>query len=246
MEMYKVVHFGASIGIGVSKAISLGIAAVGKCNSPQNPYVVPNEIIAAEIGHYLRLPIPPWCVVTGPAGNPHFASLDFNLTGNSLPPIIPPAFYTEFREHTGAVVAFDVYIANSDRHAGNLSADYAGKQFNVFDHSHVLLSGTNPQGKDRLLAVDPSLVVDASLGGSKHCLLNYVDDDGLFAIALERIESIPDWFIEDVVTSAASYGLDVGEADALVAFLKKRRRDVRSLLSGNKPAFSGIKKWVLL
>jgi|SRR5665213_1914257 len=247
MEMYRVVHYGPAVGVGVSRSVYLGISAIGKMNTPDNPYIVPNEIIAAEIGRYLRLPIPPFCAISGGANSDtHFASLDFNLTGASLPPIIPPRFYNEFREHVGALLAFDIYIANSDRHNGNLSADYAGKQFNVFDHSHVLLSGTAPQGKERLLRAEASLVVDGSLGGNKHCLLDQIDDDALFIMGLDRIESIPDWVLEDIVSSSSSHGLTQDLSEALIGFLKKRRTEVRGLISGNKTAFTQLKAWSVL
>jgi hypothetical protein len=72
----------------------------------------------------------------------HFASLNFNLTGGSLPPVIPTKFYTEFEADTGALIVFDAYVANSDRHAGNLSADYSSHCFNVFDR--IFLRGLTP------------------------------------------------------------------------------------------------------
>ena len=81
MDIYRVTHFGPSIGIGVSGAVHLGIAAVGKPNGPVNRHVIPNELIAAEIGRYLRLPVPPFCIIAGPNGESHFASLNFNLVG---------------------------------------------------------------------------------------------------------------------------------------------------------------------
>src|SRR5579862_4927497 len=237
MDIYRVLHFGAAIGIGVSGAVHVGIAAVGKCNVPANPYVVPNELIAAEIGRYLRLPIPPFCVIVGPTGENHFASLDFNLTGGSLPPVIPATFYNEFEGDVGSLLAFDAYIANSDRHNGNLSADYSSHRFNVFDHSHCLFSGTDPQGLARLSAADGSLVIDGSLGGTRHCLLGEIRDDRLFERVLERIESIPDWLISDIVSEAAIYGLTGAEAMASVDFLKQRRRALRGLIGTHRAVF---------
>lgn len=246
MDTYRVMHFGASIGIGVSGAIHLGIAAVGKPNSPANPYVLSNEVVAATIGQYLRLPIPPFCVITGPTGENHFASLSFNLVGGALPPIIPAQFYTEFEALVGALIAFDVYIANCDRHNGNLSADYGAHRFNVFDHSHCLLSGSPPLGSQRLARAETSLVVDGSIGGGRHCLINELRSDRLFETALSRIESIPDWFIEEVVNDTVGYGITPAEANDLIGFLKNRRQQVRPIIAANKGVFAGVTNWVLL
>lgn len=246
MDLYRITHFGPSVGLGVSGAVHLGIAAVGKPNGAGNPYVLSNEIVAAEIGRYLRLPIPPSCVVSGPSGDSHYASLNFNLTGAALPPVIPTNFYNEFEEHVGLLLLFDAYIGNSDRHTGNLSADYGAHRFNVFDHSHCLLSGTHPQGKDRLTSCQTELVIDGGLGGNRHCLIDQIRDDRLFRDGLDRIESLPEWFLGDVVGEAAEYGLTAEERSALLDFLKDRRVRMRQIVQDHKASFPAIAVWSFL
>jgi hypothetical protein len=88
--------------------------------------------------------------------------------------------------------------------------------------------------------------VDGSIGGNRHCLINELQNDGLFETHLLRIESIPDWFIEEVVNDTVGYGLTPAEAVDLIGFLKKRRHDVRALISTNKAVFTGVTTWVLL
>ena len=246
MQIFRATHFGAAVGIGVSGAVYLGISAIGKANTPSNPYVLANEIISAEIGRYLRLPIPPCCVVSSPTGADHFASLDFNLTGNSLPPIIPPNFYAAFRDYVGLIVMFDAYIANSDRHNGNLSADYVAQRFNIFDHSHVLFSGTQPSGIQRLQLARAALVIDASLGGNRHCLLDRLEDESQLLPAISKIAAIPDWFLDDIIEEASLYGLNSAEKSEVCSFLKTRRGMIGDIVSANKAAFRGIRDWSTL
>lgn len=241
------VHWGQAVGIGVSNSSYLHLEAIGKANAAGSPYCVPNEIIAAEIGRRVRLPVPPCCVVTDGQGKAFFASLSFNLTGNTLPPIIPADFATAFGAAIADIIVFDIYICNSDRHAGNLTADYtAPARFNVFDHSHAVLGGHNPMGGGRLVAAQNALVIDGGIGGNRHCLIDRVTDDRWFDKTLRRIEGLEDYFINELVSDVAEYGLSAQEVTELTAFLLARRASVRGLISANKAAFPGIAQWSLL
>jgi hypothetical protein len=84
MDTYKVVTWGVPVGIGVSQSSYLHIEAIGKKNLPAAPYCVANEIIAAEIGRRLRVPVPPCCVVVDGSGTAHFASLSFRACNKTL------------------------------------------------------------------------------------------------------------------------------------------------------------------
>ena len=243
MQIYKALHFGASVGVGVSGAVYLGISAIGKANTTTNPYIIANELLSAEIGRYLRLPIPPCCIVSSPPNPDHFASMDFNVAGGSLPPIIPGSFCSSFKDQIGKIVIFDAYIANSDRHQGNLSADYTVPRFNIYDHSHVLFSGTTPYGVQRLQSARNSLVINGSLGGNKHCLLDLVDDEHQLVEAISKINSIPDWFLDDIIDEASQYGLSAIEKAEVNSFLKHRRTELSSLVSTAKGSFPGISNW---
>jgi hypothetical protein len=250
MEIYRVTAWGTSVNIGVTGAAFVDVSAICKTNSlPQDPYIVVNELIAAEMGRVLRLPVPPGFVVTDGNQTPHFASLDFNLTGVSLPPIVPDQFEAAFQAYIGAILVFDIFICNSDRHAGNLSADYNNPQrFNLFDHSHSLLGGHHHGaiGQARLAAAVNALVVDGRIGGNPHVLRDRIQDDRLFSEYLNRLTSIPDYYIRATVKEAAQLGLSVAEAQALEDFLLARRASVGPLISQNKAAFPRIGNWRVL
>jgi len=242
-----VVNWGKAVGIGVSSSSYLHLEAIGKASAAGNPYCVVNEIVAAEIGRRVRLPVPPCCVVTDGSGKAFFASLSFNLTGNTLPPIIPAAFAAAFGDAIADILVFDAYICNSDRHSGNLAADYtAPARFNVFDHSHAVLGGHNPMGSGRLVAMRTALVIDGRMGGNRHCLIDHITDDRWLDKMLKRIEGLDAYFIRELVSDVAEYGLGAQEVTDLTNFFLTRRGSLRGLISANKLAFPSIAQWSLL
>jgi hypothetical protein len=245
MNIYQVVSWGQSVGIGVSGTRHLHLAGYGKRAEAQQPYLLVNELIAAEMGHFLRIPVPPACIVADSDGRHYFASLSFALTGAALPPIIPDNFYGTFPSGSADLLVFDIFIANYDRHPGNLAAEYGNPaRFNVFDHSHCLLNGSAPTGGEvRLQAAQNALVIDGRGFGSRHCLIDKITDDGLFLPILQRLESIPSWFVESVVEGASGYGLTPAETTALTTFLLNRRNSVRELIRANHNAFPSIAQW---
>jgi hypothetical protein len=252
MDIYKTVAWGPAVGIGVSGTLFVHLSAVGKPNNPPNdPFTVANELVAAELGRLLRLPVPPGCVVLDASGAPHYASLDFNLTGNSLPPVIPAHFVAQLGEATAAdIVVFDIFVANSDRHAGNLAADYSvlPARYSLFDHSHCLFGGSHhgTVGAARLGALSGALAITGPPFGNRHCLLDVIANDGLLRRMLERVESIPDYFIDSVAEATSEYGVTSGDAQNLAAFLKTRRTTITQLIQSHKAAFSGISQWSFL
>ena len=249
MDTYRVVHWGAAVGVGVSNSSYVHLEAIGKANSALFPYCVANELVSAEIGRRLRLPVPPCCVAIDSGGQPRFLSLNFNLTGNALPPVIPANFAATFANDLADILIFDIFIGNPDRHTANLAADYGLQpRYTLFDHSHVLLGGSGITGIPRLKAMQNSLVVDGKPPGvgGQHCLIKEIKDDRAFRKMIERVESLEEYFLRDVVDSMADYGLRPDEVDELADFLLHRRSMVRQMIAGEKAAFPGITQWSLL
>jgi hypothetical protein len=243
MAVYRVTSWGQPIGIGATGAIYAHVSAICKKNGPQNPYYVANELVAAELGRLLRLPVPPGFMVLDSNQTPYYASLDFNLTGVALPPVIAGNFIPTFKGSLGAILTFDILIANPDRHPQNMSADYGNSpRFNLFDHSHSLLGAGAPgTGVPCLQGAQNSIVINAN-----HAIISGIDNEGLFLPALDRVESVPDFFIADVVQEAANYGLTASEANELTTFLQQRKSRVRTLISANKGLFPAIAHWSVL
>jgi hypothetical protein len=180
----------------------------------------------------------------------YYASLDFNLTGNTLPPADPHAFVAELPSEATGLLLFDILIANSDRHAGNLYLDTSGgtPKAAVFDHSHGLFGYIAGQGAARLQAMKSRLAITGQppTGGNRHCLLDVVNSDDQFSYWIDRIKALPDFLIEDVCTEAVKYGITSHEAQAAVNFLRYRRSGLRRIIVRNKQEFRGIVQWRLL
>ena len=249
--LYRVVAFGHQLGIGVSGSYQITISAIAKSNGPWAPYCVPNELICSEIGRFLRLPIPPFGIVSAPnAPEPYwFASLDFNLTGNALPSIDPAECVERLPDLSAGLLLFDTLVANSDRHRGNVSVDLSIQppRMSIFDHSHALFGFEQGKGVEHLTAVRDQLAV---AGGpfaqeNRHCLVDVIKTDDHFGKWWEWIKALPDFFIEEVCRAAVGLGIDASEADAAIDFLRYRRDNLHDIITRNKAEFRAIHQWSL-
>lgn len=236
--VYRTTGWGQPVGIGATGAVYANVSAICKTNSA-SPYFIANELVASELGRILRLPVPPGFIVLDTTPTAYYASLDFNLTGVALPPVIAGDFIAAFRPELPLIVVFDIFIANSDRHDRNLSAVYAPPSFNLFDHSHALLGGgAASTGITCLQNAQTSIVVNAA-----HVVISGINDENLLVAAVERVESIPNYYIESIVGEASGYGVTAPEARTLREFLINRKDQVRHLIGANKNLFPGITRW---
>ena len=229
---YRIVSVGEQLGMGAAGSHYLRISAVAKQNSDKVPYCIPNEFISAEIGRFLGLPVPPCGICRQPEKNASdwFASLDFNLEGDTLPPVDPLKCVTELPRFSTGLLLFDVLIGNNDRHNRNLSVDFLAKPpiMSVFDHSHALLGHTKDQGKKTLEDSLDNLVL------SKHCLLKVLPTDEYFSVWFERIARIPDFFLESRIEEVIGLGIDEEEAKAAYKFLQHRRDEIGEIVKQNR------------
>jgi hypothetical protein len=252
--MYRIESVGRQLGIGVAQSRYVYLSAVAKANSASTaPYCIPNELICGELGRFLRLPVPPVGIVLHASGEPLFASLDFNLTGNSLPPVNVVNCVRDLPSLSTGLLLFDIWVANCDRHAGNFSVDFYGAppKMNIFDHSHALFGYAKGQGETRLMELRDRLGISwttnnpVDSGQHRHCLLDAVNDDGHFDFWLNRIRATPDFYIEDICRDAEPYGLTAQEVSIAIDFLKARRDNINQIISNNQAEFSAIQAWSL-
>ena len=250
---YRLISQGSQLGIGVGGSQYVHVQAVAKSNSDISPYCVPNEVICGEIGRFLRLPIPPSGLVLSTARSPMVASLDFNLTGNTLPPVDVLRCVQDLPKLAAGVLIFDILIGNCDRHRQNFSVDFLSSppQMNVFDHDRALLGYEPTKGMDRLSATRDRLGVSwgsvepFGSGAMKHCLLEAVDTDTHFGEWIDRAASLPKFFVEEVCLDAVHVGLSELEAKAAADFLIYRKSELRSIIQNNREKFTAIDTWSL-
>jgi hypothetical protein len=252
---HKLLREASPLGQGVTGAFHVQLQGVAKINGSGAPYCLANEVVCAELGRVLGLPVPPCTLIDLPAKPPTrpvaqkaFASLDFNLEGVQLPPVDPAACVRLLPDLCVGVVLFDVLILNTDRHRGNLSLNTTGHtRLTVFDHSHALLGNTAGGGVRRLAEAADRLVVDGVLfGGNPQCLLVALSDDRHFDRWLSRIEAIPEFVIDDLAGVAKELGCSDDEGDSLAKFLKARKSNIRKIIRNNQTAFRGIAQWSLI
>lgn len=248
---YRLLSFDRQMGIGVAGATQVTVSAVAKTNTESAPYCVPNELICAEIGRFLRLPVPPCGLVLHQQDrtNPWFASMDFNLTGNSLPPVDPMRCMTDLPVECTGLLLFDVLVGNCDRHRGNLAVDSSANppRMSIFDHSHALFGYETGKGKDRLERLRDRLGVSggSQSRGNRHCLLDAISTDEYFGRWFLRIEGLPDYLIEGLCLDTTDVGASEEEAQEATRFLKHRRTNIRAIIKNNQNEFRGIKTWRL-
>lgn len=247
---YRIAAIGAQVGIGAAGSTYVSVDAVGKANSANAPYCIPNELICGEIGRFLRLPVPPGGIVTSAHHAAMYASLNFNIAGVALPPVDPTNCVNLLPHLSTGVLLFDIFIANSDRHPGNLSIATVPPppQMNVFDHSHALFGHAAGQAQARLAALADGLAVTGGphTRGTRHCLLDIVNSDQYFQVWLDRIAAVPDFLIEEVCGDALAFGINAAESQAAEDFLKHRRDTFVQLIENHHAEFHGIAMWNII
>lgn len=194
------------------------------------PYIVANELICNLLARAILLPTPPGFIVDN-EGVPYFTSLDFNLSGDALPPIVPSQVVAAKPNLAAAVVLFDVWIYNTDRHPNNLHFDTKTKDLEVFDHSHALLSdGEIDFLRDR----------KDTLGFDYHCLSEDILDINPMKEWANRIREIPEFYIREVINSAVRVGFPEEFTEECAEMLIARRENLLQLIVDNQAFFPKV------
>ncbi len=254
-QYYKIESLGRQLGIGIAGSRYVSLSAIAKSNGPNAPYCIPSELICCELGRFIGLPIPPVAMVSEPGGGvgPVFASLDFNLAGNTLPPVDVAKCLQLLPSLSTGLLLFDIWMANCDRHPANFSVDFLSTppQMSVFDHSHALFGYTASGGQSRLQQLRDRLGISwktnnpVDSGKHRHCLLDSLNLDDHFAHWHDRIKLTPDFFVQDRCEAALAFGATQLEVDAAVDFILHRRDRMMSIIKESRAEFTGIKTWRL-
>ena len=235
---------------GVNNAWILTTESVGRTSSEDSAYLIPNEWICGNIAQFLRLPIPPFALMRRRVGKGMFASLRFGV-GDTPPDDVRPDVCVQKHAHlcTG-VLLFDILIANSDRHRGNIKVDspYDPKEIFIFDHDRALFGPIKGGGRSRLTKLRDRLGVSAGSvsGGNPHCFIDHLNTAEYFGEWADRIRHIPDWFIDDICNGVIRAGLRKSLADAGADFIKHRKRRIGEIVMSHKREFPLIANWGLI
>lgn len=229
---YKIWGIGKPVGTGATGSIYVGGQGIAKVASADLPYVVVNELICAHLAKAILLPIPPGFIIEN-EGTPYYVSMDFNLSGEGLPPADAELIAQKHPELTCGIILFDIWILNDDRHNQNIAYDQATDKVQIFDHSHALLSNKDPrtylEGKRDQLGI-----------GDHHCLGKELNSLEGMREWVDRISLVPEFYIREVVESVKSVGLSSDQADFCKDFLLERRGKLLDLVRANTAYFQKV------
>jgi hypothetical protein len=234
---------------GVSDTWAVELRGYAKVCSRDVPYCVPNEYVCGRIGQLLGLPVPPGGVIFPPQDGEGAAwvTLNFSPTNDPLPPIDPRVVVSTMPDLAAGVLVFDLFVANTDRHAGNLAFLPSTKRLDVFDHSHALMGVRAGRVQLRLEEMRAKtglagLAVD-EFPSNRHCLLDHVTSASTMIGWAEEIEAlVSDRFLTRVCTEAAhlSAGATPEEMFHVERFLRERRDNIKRLLYTNRHEFTAV------
>lgn len=226
---YKIIAIGPQVAATATAPVIVNIAGVGKKALPGQPFIVANELVCSAIARLLLLPCPPGALMQK-NGDTYFFSLDFNIAGQSLPPISAPDVVAKFPRLCWGIIVFDALVMNGDRHPGNIAFDMTTNQIQIFDHSHAFLT---PNG-----AIEHNLTArenSPAIGG--HCLASEINTDDGMEDWLARVKLIPDYFIEGAVRAGCECGIPSDKEKFISDFMKKRRDNLETLVKSNLNSF---------
>jgi hypothetical protein len=213
------------------------MSGFAKVSSPQQPYLVPNEFICGRIGLLMGLPVPPGIATKTDTGELAFVSLRFGHHGEKPPPVVAEHVVADNPSAAAGVIVLDCWVANEDRHAGNLAFVRGLASLHIFDHGHALLGPEAGKGIDRLKRLAQVPVVSA-------CLAPHISRSSDFKEWIERAEAIPENLLRDLVATVTSpAGLTTDEANATISFLIERRGNLEGLLVKAKSQMPKINDW---
>ncbi|USQ89250.1 hypothetical protein NFX46_39265 [Streptomyces phaeoluteigriseus] len=203
-----------------------------------SPYCVVNDYVATALGTAMGVPVPPGTLVKlGPGWG--FLSLGFGEHGKRP----PPADFEELAvdrpwEATGVVV-LDQWIANPDRHDGNL-AYMASLGVAAFDHDQALFGACPPgEGIDSLRQTLDRRV-------SRHELVPYLKTIEHLQSWITRAQSITRMELGRIVWTCVDAGLlSRLEAETLVEFLEYRQLNIGRFITESYSEFTSVTEWTL-
>lgn len=231
---YKVLAISGPVGDGISGSIYIAMSAVAKKANAAEPNIVINELFCNLLARALFLPAPPGALLEN-GGEDYFCSLDFNLSGQALPPTPIPQLVSSFPRICWGILLFDVLVMNPDRHHKNLSFDRTTSTIQIFDHSRAFLP--LKETIDSMMAAQKG-----KLGFDGHCLKNEINSTDGFDLWVKRIKSLPDYVIEETVAEICTIGFPVDKKSITTDFIKSRRDSIDSIVNNNIAEFPKLPK----
>jgi len=189
----------------------------------------------------IGLPVPPGVVVTVEDDNLAYISLRFGPKGELPPPVIPEHLAEDYPSIAAGIIAFDCWIGNEDRHAGNVAyvRGQTQRPVTIFDHSHALLGFERDKAVERLRRrIDEPFIAG--------CLPPVVKSSREFREWASRISAVSSGLIRDTCGAVVhSDGITTDECAAAVNFLVHRKDRVLEKIRSAEGAMPHVGQWEL-
>lgn|GEM_PF-1901562 len=230
---YKIRSIRSKRTFGATAPSACSIDGILKFDGPESPHCVYNEQVCCRLAQTLHIPVADGVLTTGTDG-PAFVSLEVSSPGERLPDIhyrSLPKIAAKYQSEVAAVVAFDIFIGNSDRYR-NMKVSLVNDQlrlFRAFDHSHALLNID-------LDAVEKSVAILESdaLIAEHHPFYGLVDSIALRSWC-QRIADVQDVMISECCVYQKPFrGVPAWVQDRLAAALNGRKRRLLSIIQANE------------
>lgn len=236
----------AAIGCGVNSDHTWFVRSegIGKGRSNDSHYLIANEWVAGRIGQFLGLPVPPFVVVQKKSRSTAMF-VSYRVEEETTPDdLIPERLYKAFPFECAGTVVFDIFIANSDRHSGNIKVDNPlfPRKFHIIDHERALLGSFNGHGVHQLNQASGRLGITGSSPSHNetHCLISSLCSHKDLMEWVSRIQDIPDWFIGAICEEVYRCPLNRVECDNTKSFLMSRRDTLHELLHSHRDRFENV------
>ncbi len=230
--------YDAEDGISPGCTSPVTVSAYAKKSYRDKAFLVPNEYICNQLAQFLGLPVPVGYLVNH-KGEVYFCS--GHAFGDTIerPPLrrSQSQEIIENRPHEAAgCLAFDCWIANEDRNAGNIVCEdiFQGTEFRMIDHGEALFVGSNTvRAMERL---------DGIHKDNKDCLCDHVFVAGRelrheLNDWVERIQSLPEFQIMNACFNAVGSGHNGAftdrDAHLCANYLLARRKTLKVMLVGS-------------
>ncbi|MFI8301931.1 hypothetical protein ACIF80_00510 [Streptomyces sp. NPDC085927] len=237
---FDVAFHGAAIEESSGGVHHVRLNAFARQNTAERPYAVVNDYIASKLGAAAGVPVPPGNLLGLHGGGYGYVAMAFGERGDTAPPVIPPTFCVERPWEACGIIAFDQWVANTDRHNRNL-AYVADVGVAAFDHDLALINHYHPSA-DAKAALAGSLDLECK----GHCLPPHVVDMSHFPEWFERIASVTRREIMQIVDTCHSARLvDASLRDALIDFIEHRQTRIRSYVDRTYAEYAKVKNWTL-
>jgi hypothetical protein len=173
-----------------------------------------------------------------------FACLEFTSGDSEPDDVEPEACVCAQPNVCTGILLFDILIANSDRHRGNIRVDFPAspQRIEIIDHDRALFGHWENEGISRLKNLQNRLGITggSATGENRHFFLDEIKNFDHFSEWYERIGSLPVWFLRDVCDEVIQLPISRPEIEAATEFLVHRKQSLSKIVWDHQHEFTRI------